>query len=387
MRLFVGGYSADMDGRAAGIGVLRAGDAESTLAGTALTVGPDAVAVEGSPSWLAWHPTLDVVYAALEGAGAVRAFRRAGPESLVALGAPVAVGELPCHLAVEPGGRWLIASCWGDGRVVRVALDEAGAPTRAVLGEGLSTAHSDSGMDAGDLRALLASLGGGPSDEVLREAGVSGASTDPSDDRPSRAHQARFLPGGVVVTTDMGRDEIRIWRATTAGLREVERVTLPRGTGPRHTVWHPSGHLFVVTELSLELFVLAPSLSGDRGWRIVGGVPLSPAAEAGRDFASEIALSREAEFVYVGIRGANTIATLRVRGTGSELAPVALVDAGVDWPRHHVVVRDTLLVAGQKSDDAASLTLDLRTGVPGRVRQRVDLPSPTVLLPDRAARA
>ena len=32
-------------------------------------------------------------------------------------------------------------------------------------------------------------------------------------------------------------------------------------------------------------------------------------------------------------------------------------------------------------------SLDLRTGVPGRVRQRVDLPSPTVLLPDRAARA
>src|SRR5690606_24579684 len=133
--------------------------------------------------------------------------------------------------------------------------------------------------------------------EVLREAGVGGASPDPADDRPSRAHQARFLPGGVVVPTDMGRDEIRIWRATPAGLREVERVTLPRGTGPRHTVWHPSGHLFVVTELSLELFVLAPPLSGDRGWRIVGGVPLSPAAEAGRDFAAEIALSREAEFV------------------------------------------------------------------------------------------
>ena len=63
------------------------------------------------------------------------------------------------------------------------------------------------------------------------------------------------------------------------------------------------------------------------------------------------------------------------------LAPVALVDAGVDWPRHHVVVRDTLLVAGQRSDEVVSLTLDLRTGVPGRARHRVEVPSPTCLLP------
>ena len=53
---------------------------------------------------------------------------------------------------------------------------------------------------------------------------------------------------------------------------------------------------------------------------------------------------------------------------------------GVDWPRHHVVVRDTLLVAGQRSDEVVSLTLDLRTGVPGRVRHRVEAPSPTCLL-------
>ncbi len=60
--------------------------------------------------------------------------------------------------------------------------------------------------------------------------------------------------------------------------------------------------------------------------------------------------------------------------------PVALVDAGVDWPRHHLVARDTVLVAGQRSDEVVSLTLDLRTGVPGRVRHRVEVPSPTCLL-------
>jgi 6-phosphogluconolactonase (cycloisomerase 2 family) len=98
------------------------------------------------------------------------------------------------------------------------------------------------------------------------------------------------------------------------------------------------------------------------------------------DTAAELTASRDGDFLYAGVRGSNTIATLRVRGAGDALAPVAVVDAGVDWPRHHLVVRDTLLVAGQRSDEVASLTLDLRTGVPGRVRHRVEVPSPTCLL-------
>ena len=397
MRFFAGGYSPDMDGHADGIGVLHAGEPDSPLAGVALSRRPDAVSAGGSPSWLAWHPTLDVLYAALEGAGAVQAFRRTGPESFAPLGAPVAVGELPCHVAVEPGGRWLISSCWGDGRVVRVGIDDAGVPRRAVVAKGISDsrvagADPDADIVAAGLRALLAQLpaAGANTDADAERAGLLTSLTPTVSPAPdsapvSRAHQACFLPGGAVATTDLGRDAVRFWQASADGLRETDRVALPAGTGPRHAVWHPSGHLYVVTELSLEVFVLAPPASGagDRGWRLVGGTSLSPAAMPG-DAAAEIALSRGAEFVYAGVRGSNTIATLRVGGTGAELAPIALVDAGVDWPRHHVVSRDTLLVAGQRSDAVASLTLDLRTGVPGRVRHRVDLPSPTMLLADRA---
>lgn len=96
-----------------------------------------------------------------------------------------------------------------------------------------------------------------------------------------------------------------------------------------------------------------------------------------------IALSRDARFVYAGVRGSNTIATLRVAGDGGSLATVALVESGVDWPRHHAVARDTLLVAGQRSDEVTSLALDERTGVPGRVRHRVEVPTPMCLLPGR----
>ncbi len=341
----LGAYTPDMDGTASGIGVLFAGAPDDALAGGPLGFAGEAVTTGGSPSWVARHPALDVVLAALEGDGSVRAFRRTGETSFVRLGEPVAVGESPCHVAIAPDGRFLVASCWGDGRVVRVALDAAGRPSAAVAAETATDPYGAGGAE-----------------------------------RPSHAHETLFLPGGLIATTDMGFDLVRFWRDGADGLRPGQQVVLPYGCGPRHMVWHPSGHLYVIAELSCEVFVLAPDAEGI--WRVVGGSPLGAGTLPG-DAAAEIALSRDAEFVYAGARGSNTIATLRVRGSGSSLAPIALVESGVDWPRHHLVVRDSLLVAGQRSDDVVSLGLDLRTGIPGRVRHRAAAPSPSCILPLR----
>lgn len=382
MRFFLGAYTDDGDGAAAGIGVLDAGDPDGPLAGGQLSVRADAVRIGGSPSWLAWHPTLDVIYAAREGDGTVQAFRRTGPASFAPLGRPVEAGPLVCHVAVDPSGAWLVASCWGDGRVVRMALDAGGAPVSARVAEPREDLDAEDGM-----------FRQGPFDGLEGVDGLEGfggvgdrhgaGDRRGAEERVSRAHQGRFVGARTLVTTDMGLDQVRFWHAAGDGLREVDRIVLPFGSGPRHTVWHPSGHLYVVTELSHEVFVLSPPRDG-HGWRVVGGTPLTAAAVPGADFAAEIALSRDAGFVYVGLRGSDTIATLRVRGAGAELSPVALVEAGVTWPRHHVIARDTLLVAGQRSDEVASLGLDERTGVPGRVRHRVATPSPSCLLPDRA---
>ncbi|MCR2783011.1 MULTISPECIES: lactonase family protein [unclassified Microbacterium] len=422
MRFLLGGYTADMGGTAEGIGVLRAGEADAASAGGPLAYEGDAATAGGSPSWLTWHPSRDVVYAALEGDGTVQAFRRTGTMSLARLGGPVAVGEAPCHIAVAPDGGSLIASCWGDGRVVRVRLDAEGRPGPTAAAAGARDPHAEEGPDAwgpaaiGSTGAVDLGARGEESDgrlldlaaaaRALREAAgdefahlvpeydsppapaeptpVAAPDEEASVARASHAHQTVYLPGGVVAATDMGFDLVRFWRAGDGGMRSLPAVVLPRGSGPRHMVWHPSGHLYVVTEASRELFVLAPDATGL--WRIVAGTPLGAGTLAG-DTAAEICLSRDAEFVYAGVRGSNTLAVLRVRGDGSEVAPVALAEAGVDGPRHHLVVRDTLLVAGQHSGEVAALTLDIRTGVPGGVRARTAAPSPTCILPLRSSRA
>ncbi|MGB4138045.1 MAG: beta-propeller fold lactonase family protein, partial [Microbacterium sp.] len=162
-RFWVGGYGSDMGGDAAGIGLLAGDEArpQTTLAYRG------AVAPTASPSWLAAHPRLDVVYAALEGAGRVAAFARTGEGTLAPLGTSVPAGETVCHLAVASSGAYLIASCYGDGRVVRIGLAADGSLVPDVEDR------------AAALRAQLFGDGSATPPEEVRTAGAAAPASDP----------------------------------------------------------------------------------------------------------------------------------------------------------------------------------------------------------------
>ncbi|KTS03663.1 lactonase family protein [Microbacterium testaceum] len=399
MRFWVGAYAGDA-GSAEGIGILQAGDADLVWASGPLGMVGTAVPAPGSASWLAAHPTHDLLYAALESDGTVQAYRRTSETRLTPVGPAIEAGESVCHVAVSPDASFLVASCWSDGRVVRIDLDAAGRPSRPRIAaeatdpwgpdspeSGVSTGARVSGAVVPDLAAAARALREAAGDEYghLVPAYDAAPETDAESEeaaigpRVSRSHQAIFLPGGLIATTDMGLDLVRFWRSSGDGLRLVQQVVLPKGSGPRHGVWHPSGHLYVVTELSREVFVLAPD--AETRWRVISGQPLVGSLDT--DTAAELCASRDGSTLYAGVRGSDTIGVLAVRGAGEELQFTALADAGTHWPRHHVVVNDTLLVAGQLADEIVSLPLDARTGVPGRVRHRTASPSPTRLLPMR----
>ena len=375
-RFWIGGYGPDMDGDADGIGYLSVdeGSGPSSLRHRGVA------APAASPSWLVSHPTLDVVYAALEGAGEVRAFARSGEATLRPLGAALAAGEAVCHLAVSPDGRTLIASCYGDGRVVRFGIADDGS---------LVAAAPDKAA------ALRAALFGEP--DADEPGSQPGAASDPyptptgTEPRVSHAHSAVFLPDGRIATTDLGFDLVRIWRPSTSsgqasgtrngGLGLDHEVVLPRGTGPRHMVMHPSGHLHVVTEYSCEVFTLASGRDGT--WGLASATTVSPIAQIGFDFPAELAVSRDGHTLYTALRGSNTLSALRVRGSGEAAEPFALAESGVDWPRHHLVYDGTLLVSGQRSNTVSVVDLDERTGAPRDVRHVTEAPAPTVIIPAR----
>jgi len=338
--IWTGSYTADRNGNGEGIGAITL-NSEGNLTSLGLAVAAN------SPSFLAVHPTLPVLYAVAEEGKMVRAYRTTGTAELEQMGEPWLAGEAACHVAADPEGRFIVVTCWGDGQVILYQLDHDGAITSRTTAEAAVDPHQT-----------------GPTDEP----------------RPSRAHSSLMLPDGRVMTTDLGHDLVRIWRYEPGeGLLPDHHVILPKGSGPRHMVRHPRGTVFVDTEYSIEVATVRAEPQGV--YELTAVVPASVNKAFDGDSAAEIAMSTDGRFVYVGVRGSNRICVLKVGAQGTDVTPLADVPSGGDWPRHHLVHDGWLLVAHEGSNDVLSFRLDPETGLPDGPVGRVETGSPSVLVP------
>ncbi|MFJ4028589.1 lactonase family protein [Paenarthrobacter sp. NPDC089989] len=337
--IWTGSYTADRNATGEGIGAISV-DSEGMLTPLGLAVAAD------SPSFIAQHPTLPVLYAVAEEAGTVRAYRRTRVAELEPFGEPWTAGEATCHVAVDPQGRYIIATCWGDGQVILYELDDDGAITSRTSAEAAVDPHHYAATD---------------------------------QPRPSRAHSSLTLPDGRILTTDLGHDLVRVWTyQPRKGLVADHQVILPKGSGPRHMARHSSGTVFVDTEYSVEVAAIRSEPQGV--FELTAVVPASVNKAYDGDSAAEIALSPDGRFAYVGVRGSNRICVLKVVDEGTSLTPLADVSSGGDWPRHHAVRGGWLFVAHEGSDDVVSYKLDPETGLPDGPVSKVATGSPSVLL-------
>ena len=325
--VFVGCYTPDSGGgHGAGIVAARRDPASGLLE-------PIGVAAETpSPSFLASHPTLPVLYAVNEVTeGAVSAFAIGTDGSLAALGSRPTGGAEPCHLAVTPDGRFLLSANYGSGSIAVHPLDEAGG--------------------LGERAALVRHSGGGPVAD--RQEGPHAHMVRPEADR--------------VLAVDLGADRIFRYRLGPDGeLSEAApAVELPAGTGPRHVVRHPDGRYFLVGELDGTVTMLGSDLAGRER------VP----ASAQKAAPSEIAVGPGGRFIYVGNRGPDTVTVL----DASNGARVGEVGAGGQWPRHLAVIGEHLYVANERSASVAVFRLGADDGIPVPAGA-LETPSPTCVL-------
>ncbi|AMB60163.1 lactonase family protein [Microterricola viridarii] len=342
--LLVGGYTG---GAGAGTGI----EAVRTHDGAALTALGTSALVD-SPSYLARHPQLDVVYAACEMTRQVRAFTvHDGGQRLEPLGELGAAGEYVCHVTVDPGGRWLVASSYGDGLVHLFTLDASGAIV--------------SGFD-------------GPA--AVDAAAIAAGATP----RPSRAHAALALPDGRVATTDLGHDLLRVWSvvsgATGFTLVLDQELALPAGSGPRLLELHPNGCIYVVTEYSVQLLVIAPA-GADGTYALTGIFPVLAGGEAiaDGDTGAHISIDAAAARVYVTVRQRNSLHTFGIAEDGRTLHPLAEISTGGNWPRHHLQHGGQIHVANQLSDTVTTFALDA-DGIPSTLLGELATGAPTCLL-------
>ena len=355
--LWCGSYTSP-NGTGAGISALDAPEHGAA---------PDAVAVQAaattdSPSFLAEHPTLPLLYAVAEFDGTVQAFRRTGDAALEPVGSPWPAGTAACHVFVDPAGRFLIVACWGDGAVLYYELDA----------EGLIVSRQ-SAAPAADPYAAIDLTPDLTADPTLA----------PDAARPSRAHATALLPDGRILTTDLGHDLLRVWRVEPGtGLVLDQELPLGKGSGPRHIAVHPSGHVYIVTEYSIEVLVIGQNPRGLL--EVIDRIPATAAVALSTDAAAEISLNEAGTRVYVTVRGSNRLSTFDVQAGGARLALLGDVDCGGNWPRHHLQYGDWLFVANQLSNDVSVFALDADSGLPSEPLGSIPVGSPTCLVPRRS---
>ncbi|WP_202638106.1 lactonase family protein [Bailinhaonella thermotolerans] len=279
------------------------------------------------PTFLAAHPRLPLVYAVHErpdgGLGVYD--RELEPVAILPSG-----GNGPCHLAVDPSGRWVAVAHYGDGSVAVHDLGADGVPTGV---------------------RVLAGEGGGP---------------HPNQDGP-HAHQCVFGDDGVLYVTDLGSDEIRRYRLGEE-IQTLDPVRLKPGGGPRHMTTD-GRHWYVANELDATVSV------HDRAWTELSRTPAS--GFSGLNYPSHIELSADGRHLYIANRGPDTIGVFAV-GDG-RVTPVAEVSSGGAWPRHFALAGGRVYVACQRAGHVA--VFSLAGGLPEPTGETIAHPGAACVLP------
>lgn len=357
-QLYLGAYTSGAGGHADGIAVLLhdpasgewvspMSDAASAAAIAALTSAGDA---PQSPSYLAWHPDGRHLYAVGEVAnGRVWAYevdRFSGAPRVI--GSAPTGGEFPCHLALDPTGRYLISANYGSGSL----------SVHPVLPTGALGARSD----------LLQHSGFGP--DADRQTGP-------------HAHMVTFVSEILLLAVDLGADGVAAYwlDAATGRLRPapVPWSSLPPGFGPRHLVVLPGNLVALAGELSGEIAVLRL----DPGTGALTLLDIERASESAVPSApSGIAATENGRFVVIANRGPDTLASfvIDLRSGGVRLRPIDEISCGGAHPRAVTVAGDLLYVANQHAGNITVLRIDEQTGDLTDTGSRIATATPTHVL-------
>lgn len=319
--------------------------------------------VEGvaNPSYLAATPDGTSLYTASEtGAGSdgrpgrVCAFaitRAGGAITLSPTADRPSEGDHPCHVAVDPGGRWLAVSNYGSGSLAVLPISPHGG--------------------LGDAVAALMHHGSGP---------------NPSRQAGPHVHGAAFsLDGRHLVVADLGADRVVLYRfdQATGSLELCHDGDVASGAGPRHVAIHPAGRLVVVVnELGCSVSTYELDSSAGRLTALHTHTTLPPSAPD--NLVAAVRVSAVGDRVLVTNRGHDSIAVLGLDARGG-LTPRGTFPCGGHWPRDLVELPDGrhVVVANEHSNELALLPLSSDGFAVGPVVSRLELPSPTCVVSTR----
>jgi len=268
--------------------------------------------------------------------------------ALTFLNAKPSRGTNPCHVSVDPGGKFVFAANYTSGSVIGYRIEADGS-----LGE-----------------------------EVAFVQHV-GSSADPDRQAGPHAHAVEFdAAGRYLYVADLGLDKVMIYEvdAATGRLtpaRQPSMATAP-GAGPRHLAMHPGGgHAYLINELD-------STITACRRDAATGGLTelqtLSTLPDGARDGNScaEVQLGPDGRFLYGSNRGHDSIVIYAVEPASGRLTLVGHESTGGRVPRSFEISPDGrfLIVANQDTNNLMIFRIDQGTGKLTNIGESVEAPTP-----------
>lgn len=189
----------------------------------------------------------------------------------------------------------------------------------------------------------------------------------------AKAHYVNTHPKtNDLYTIDLGNDMVHKYR----GLEEIASYKAPKGSGPRHLVFHPTAPIvYVFTELSCDLIVLKDSDTFEQ-IQIIKSIP-----DGSTPSGAAIRISSDGRFVYVSNRGHDSITVFAVQDDYTVELIQNISSEGMHPRDFNINPEEThLMVLNRDSDNLVLFRRDVNTGLLTLVSKDTAVPEGVCLI-------
>jgi 6-phosphogluconolactonase len=305
--------------------------------------------IEGpqNPSFLRLSPDGRTIYCVSETeefqglpSGAVTVFKTGGEGRFMLVDTKPTYGGSPCHIIPDFGNRLLYVSNYSGGSVCVYALAGEGIHEDTILGDYALSHHSGKGIRA---------------------------------DRQESPHPHSVTltaDGGYAIAADLGTDTLVIYSVKNTGdgpvMTRREETSLPPGSGPRISLFHPRLPLmYVVNELNSTVSMFSCTGEGIPE-RLIDTIPALPAEVSPEgNYPADIRFSADGRYLYVSNRGHDSLSVFSVDPGNGKPELIQNIPSGGRFPRSFTISPGNgwLLAANQNSGNIAVFRIAPETGL------------------------
>ena len=256
-------------------------------------------------------------------------------------------GACPCHIELDPSGKYVFVSNYMGGNFAVFPLTPSGQ-----LGEMIQLVQHNNH-----------------------------SSVQPERQEGPHVH-AVAIPqdNNIVFAADLGNDEVASYHfdQQNGNLNAKASIQVTPGSGPRHMAFHPNGKwLFLINELNSSIYSYKYDRESGR-LNLIAAISSLPQDYDGGNTAADIHVHPNGRFLYVSNRGHDSVVLCSIHQTTGDLTLINHISSGGAHPRNFSLdpEGEFMLVANKDSNSINAFKVDPNTGMISAMGCVAEVPEP-----------